>query len=110
MYYLSEYYFINDDCEKCKYFSLETIKFINFYDLEDYIQSINDECYDNDNYKSYLLSVLYFNSNISIFYIYFKAYHNLINCYSENNKINKYKNEIEYIINNWKYNIYDTYE
>lgn len=102
MYFLSIYYLENDEFDKCRYVSLEIIKFIEFQNMIEYI---NNELSDyNDN--GFLISNKYFNLNLSLFYIYFKIYDNLINnCgfYDGNRYKQKYKNEIEYIINNWKY-------
>lgn len=69
------------------------------------VSYINDVLIVNDS----LLSNQYFKSNISMFYIYFKMYNNIIELskhyYNYDGEIyrDKYINEIEYIINNWKY-------
>lgn len=102
MYYLSECYLKNKHYKKAFYISLNTIKFI---ELNDMVSYINNVLIDNDS----LLSNQYFKSNISMFYIYFKMYNNIIELskhyYNYDGEIyrDKYINEIEYIINNWKY-------
>ena len=101
-YYLSECYLKNKHYKKAFYISLNTIKFI---ELNDMVSYINDVLIVNDS----LLSNQYFKSNISMFYIYFKMYNNIIELskhyYNYDGEIyrDKYINEIEYIINNWKY-------
>lgn len=102
MYFLSIYYLENNESDKCSYVSLEIIKFIEFHHMIDYIDgSLEDQI----NGGEYLISNQYFNLNLSMFYMYLKLYDNLINTcdsYDNNLYVNKYKNEIEFIINNWK--------
>lgn len=102
MYYLSLYYLENKQYKKAFYISLNTIKFIELHNLISYI---NDDSIDDGP----LTSNHYFKLNISMFYIYFKFYNNIIELskhyYNYDGEIYraKYINEIEYIINNWKY-------
>lgn len=102
MYYLSLYYYENKEYYKSYWISLETIKFIELHLLIDYI---------NDNFiDEFTYSGLYFKNNLSLFYINFKMYDNLIKLFKFVNNYScsellydKYNNEIEFVINNWKY-------
>jgi hypothetical protein len=110
MYFLSMYYLENNEISKCRYVSLEIIKFIDFHNLINYIDDITTTICENEDLNGGLISNEYFNSKLTPFYMYFKLYDNLINyCgghYDDKYYIDKYKNEIEYIINNWKKFIY----
>jgi len=104
MYYLSLCYLENKQYKKAFYISIDTIKFI---DLNNLISYINDDLNYYNN--SSLLSNEYFKTNISMYYIYFKLYNNIIETceyfygYDWEIYYDKYILELEYILNYWKF-------